>query len=148
MTEKEIEAKQFDQFYPTKVWLATIVMLAPVIIVIIELYRDANYLANNDNLKVLLLFIVFGIFFSLPALALTYISFSILANKNSSEYLIRILCAVVALLCTFMIFWFINGTAATKLALIYSTSVVIASFLFKVKHRTALPTTLHCSNGG
>lgn len=141
MTEKDIGAKQFDQFYPTKVWLATILLLAPIIIVIVELYRDENYLANNDNITILLLFIVFGIFLSLPALGLTYLTFSILALHNRSESLIRTLCSVVALLCTVITFWLINGAIANKLALIYSASIVIASLLFKVKQCTALPTT-------
>ena len=141
MEQDDINEKWFDSLYPMKVWLATTVLLVLILIIIQEIYKDAGFLFNIDKVITLLLSIVFAIFISVPALVLTYLTFSILVLNNRSEMLIRFLCAVIAVLSAFLILRLFIGIAASNLTLIYLPCIVMASMFFKVKQSTAAPTT-------
>jgi Sec-independent protein secretion pathway component TatC len=127
-----------NKIYPFQLWLTSVLVIAPIIIIVANLINSRNI----EELGVLPLFIAFGIFFSLPVLLICYFTYRLLIKRTSSALLIKIIINTITIIGVFTTFYVISGSMALILSLVYSGSVVISSLLFKIKEREkALPIT-------
>ena len=121
-----------DKFYPLKVWLTTVVFIAPILLFVGNAIFDPAYFKNHDNFLIPFLFIGLGLVLSLPTLLLCYLVFSISSHKLNSSVLIKIIFIVVCVTGIFITFSLIGGSEAKVYSFFYSASVIISSISFKV----------------
>jgi hypothetical protein len=123
---------RINKLYPLKVWLTTIVLIAPLLLFAGSLILDSSYYKSSDNYFILLLFIGFGLLYSLPTFLLCYLTFIISSHKLNSSLLIKTMFDAVCITGIFITFSLIGGSEATQYSFCYSASVIIASLLFRV----------------
>lgn len=123
---------RINKLYPLKVWLTSIVIIAPFLLFIGSMILDSSYYKNPDNYFILLLFIGFGLLYSLPTFLICYLTFEISSYKTNSPLLIKALFNVVCITGIFITFSLIGGSEITQDGFFYSASVIISSLIFKV----------------
>ncbi len=57
-----------NNWYPLQLWLTSVVFVAPVILIFISIFNNIGNAHNSFDFGVIVLFIVFGLVFSGPAL--------------------------------------------------------------------------------
>lgn len=118
-----------NKLYPIQLWLTTIVFVAPLLIILVGLINEEWIM----GLEVIPLFIMFGIVFSLPSLLVCFAAYKILTVKISSPILIKILLNLILVGAVLITFALISGSLASRLSIVYSASIVIASLFYSVK---------------
>jgi len=121
-----------NKLYPLQLWLTTIVVVAPVLIFFGSMIFDPSFLRDPNSLGVILLFIAFGLGYSLPTFLVSIIVFDIIARRIKSPLVIKMLLNFVSILGAFATFLIIGGSGAISGGLIYSTGIIISSLLFRV----------------
>jgi hypothetical protein len=127
----EMETIAINKIYPVQIWLATII-IAPILLSIVNLIEDHNYFNNSDNFLVIILFIGYGLFFSLPAFVIFFIAFKILIRNPSSPLLIKIITDLISIGCLIITFLLIEGSMIFLGSIYYSASIIISSLFFKI----------------
>jgi hypothetical protein len=124
--------------YPYKHWLTTLIVSALTIFFIDVITGNNNF---NDALGICILFIIYGLFFSLPMFILYLLLFYILIRQVNSIFIIKTILNAATICGTFITIQLIGGTMMTpKLALFYSIILIICSFIFKIKKPNAADT--------
>jgi Sec-independent protein secretion pathway component TatC len=124
--------------YPFKHWFSTLIVSALVILAI-DIISANNTL--NDAVGIFVLFIIYGLFFSLPVFILYLILFSVLIRKINSEFMIKTILNATTICGVFITIKLIGGSMMTpKLALFYSVALIVCSFIFKIKKQNAADT--------
>lgn len=119
--------------YPYKHWLTSIA-LAPTFPILynIAFLHGENYL---DYLKGYPAFFLYGLLSSLPAFAIYLLLFSYLAKGAYSELIIKTLLNLATITCIFLTFLILGGSEENDIAIMYSVSVLITSFFYKIKSK-------------
>ncbi|MBC3541148.1 hypothetical protein ACFSC6_03130 [Rufibacter sediminis] len=120
--------KHPNNLFPLEIWVLVIVIVAPLLLVIVGCIDQKL----NVGIEFLVLFILFGAFFSLPALLISFLSFKFLVARTKSSFLVKVLFNLVVILTVITYFWIMSGSMAFMLSLIYSASVVLSTMMIPV----------------
>jgi hypothetical protein len=123
---------KFDMKYPIKIWLMSIAFFGPIVMSIMSLWEHRDYLDNPSNIGLIFLFVPFGLVLSLPTLTITFLTFVFAIRQFQSAIVIRLICLTVSVLGVFITFLLLKGSMAPMLTWVYSISVTLSSFLFRV----------------
>jgi hypothetical protein len=120
--------------YPVQVWLASMLIGSLLFITTFRSY-DA---------MLIFLIILFNLVFSIPTLGAYFLAFHILADVPASIVFIKLLMAIVAIICTFVTFQllgfpFPKHFLDKSLYLYYSIAILIGSFLFRLRKTKKAP---------
>ena len=117
--------------YPYKHWLTSLAV-GPLIWLAQDFFSRGS--SQIDVIGIYMLFIIFGLFFSLPVFVLHLLLFNLLIRKTNSIFIIKTILNLITIPCIFIAIKLIGGTLMTPLlGLYYSVALIICSFLFKVK---------------
>ena len=122
---------KINRLFPLQLWLMTVIVVAPIIIIITNAIKESGFFKHPENIKFILALIVFGLFFSLPVFIISIISYKILLQKKLSSFQIKIiliLICIIGVVVTFLIASrdFLVGTSY------YSISIVISSLFIRI----------------
>lgn len=117
--------------YPFLLWITTI-FLAPVLYLILLSIKSGTK-EGMDGLAYIMLFVIFGVFYSLPVPGIVYLLFLFLNKRLRSSIFLVIIIDVVTIGCTLVTFYLIGGTMMPELGLVYSAAVVLASLILQLK---------------
>jgi hypothetical protein len=117
-----------NTLYPIQLWLTSTVVIAPLLLIMTGLV-NAKW---NVGIETVPIFIPFGLVLSLPVLLICLLIFRIIIQEVSSQLLIKVILAVVAITGVVISFLIISGSMAFMLSLIYSGSIIIASLICKI----------------
>jgi hypothetical protein len=126
------ETPKTNNLYPLQVWLISVVIISPILLFVGSVIFDPSYYKQLDNYIIILLFMSFGLLYSLPTFAFCYLTFIISSNKLDSSLLIKTIFNAVCIAGIFITFSHIGGSEATLYSYFYSASVIISSFIFRV----------------
>ncbi|ANE52299.1 hypothetical protein SY85_19225 [Flavisolibacter tropicus] len=121
----------YNKLFPLQLWVLTIV-LGPILLCIGGAVYDIGLLDNTKNLEVILLFIPFGLFFSLPTFLVVCLAYFLTQEKLPATF-VRLLLIILAIIGVCVTFWLIEGSLAIPLSITYSLTVVISSLFLKVR---------------
>jgi hypothetical protein len=128
-------------WYPSKLWLLTIVVPTPI------LYLITNSVIYSDIIPQLIFFsLLFALFMSLPVYIVCHLTYLALIKSNLPSLLIK---AVIDLLCIvgiFITFRIISGEILNSASWYYSASVIVFSIFLKVYKRDKTTPTFTDSN--
>lgn len=127
-----MQVQRANNWYPFQVWISTIVIGGPVLISIIGQFYGNGLVSFIQNFSWNMVFIPFGIFYSLPVLGLYYIVYRSLIRKEISPLIIKIILCLLCVAGIVVTLNLIHGSMVPFLSLTYSVSVVFSSFVFKV----------------
>lgn len=114
--------------YPFQLWLTSVAGLAPLLFIAIGIIEKSN----NVGLESIPAFVMIGLLFSLPMLALCYVIYMVLIRKLASAILIKVIVNLITIAGIFLTFHLIKGSMALMLSLIYSVSVILASIFYRI----------------
>lgn len=124
--------------YPYKHWLTTLIVSALTIFFIDVISGNNNF---NDALGICMLFIIYGLLFSLPMFILYFLLFYILIRKVNSALIIKTILNTVTICGIYITIQLIGGTMMTpKLATYYSIILIVCSLFFKIKKQNTADT--------
>lgn len=121
-----------DIFFPLKVWIVSISLIAPVFIFVAGAILGASFLFESDYYRFLLLFVWLGLFYSVPTFLVSWLVFLISVAKIESTILIKIVFDFIAITGMFITFYLLLDAVEWLYILIYGASVIAASLAFKV----------------
>ncbi len=127
-----VDSPKTNKLYPLKTWLTTVVVISPILLFGGSAIFDPSYYKNSDNYFIILLFIVFGLLYSIPTFVVGNLTFIILCRRLDSPFLIKTIFSVFCIAGIFITFSIIGGSEATLYSFFYSAGVIISSFIFKV----------------
>ena len=128
-----------NKFYPFEHWVVTI-LIGPLLLVPYELIRS-SYQDAIGALEMFLLYLVFGLVYSLPDLIAYYFAYKTIIKRLNSERLIKTILNCIAIIGVVLTFLLIRGSLAVTLAIAYSIAVVISSLFPKLRNDTEMPIT-------
>lgn len=117
--------------YPFQVWLTTIAIVAPLIITLHGVLQS-NYHFSTVDVTFLFGTVPLGLIFSLPVFIIHYVLFIFLTKKRLKTLGIKLTLCITCLIGVFLTFHIIGGTSEHNFRILYSTSVILPSFIFKV----------------
>jgi hypothetical protein len=116
-----------NKLYPIKVWLATVLVTAPLLMV------GATLIGQFGGLDIIGLFIVLGLFFSLPTLLVAALSFWLLIRYSTSALLAKVCFMLITVAGIWITLGIISGSMSRMLSVIYTASIIISGFVFRVR---------------
>ncbi len=125
---------KINKLYTFQLWLTTVILISPIILFGTEFYLNHSYFNNSDNNGAVLIFILFGLIFSLPTLLATYLIFAALTRKHSDIIHIKIAVILVSSIGVLITFLFM-GSRPFLPFVCYSASIIICSLFYKVYKR-------------
>jgi uncharacterized membrane-anchored protein len=134
---KEMEKRTANNLYPLQVWSLTLIVIAPIVTTIYT-YFSKNPSPLADRYSWIWLLVPFGFFYSIPALLFYYLSFKILAARQLKPSIIRSILCVICIFGIYITFFIIKGSMANLLSEIYSASVILPSYVFKIYQNKAI----------
>jgi hypothetical protein len=141
-----METVSINRSYVINVWIASILTAPGLMLVIFALSAGVYWDVGFISFYILTVFV--EVFFCLPALFLHRLAFLELFSSMKSEKKLKIILAVISLLC--LAFTFVIAEQAWDFGYDYDTlvpflcfisSVVLSSFVFKTRIANALPIT-------
>lgn len=118
--------------YPFKHWITSLV-LGPLFEFIYALFYNSNFKLSTDIISIYILYLIFGLVFSLPVFVCYLILFNVLIKKRVSTKMIKILLNLLAIVSMFFLIKSIGGTAmTTSLCISYSIGILICSYFYKL----------------
>jgi Sec-independent protein secretion pathway component TatC len=122
-----------DYAYPFRHWLTSLA-LGPLIIFIYALLFEPDYKFNSDMPGMYMLYVAFGLFFSLPVFIVYLLLFNLLIRMAKSMLLIKMALNLVTIIGVFMTIKLMGFSEVTlSLPLIYSIAIIASSFFYKIK---------------
>lgn len=130
-----------NKLYPLQLWLTSIV-LAPILFFIIGFSNSPNMSGDSGAFAVLLLFVFFGLFYSLPVFIVTFIAFKMIMKKEHNPLLVKVILNAIAVAGVFLTFMIIQGMNSLNwnsnrsglvFSLIYSASIILSSMFYKMR---------------
>lgn len=119
--------------YLFKHWFGTL-LIAPIIAQVIELIITKNNQIFSFS-ESYLLFLIFGLFFSIPTYLLYIFLYYFLIQKNINTVCSKIILISFAVSGIIITFWIIGGTFSFKGALSYSLSSIVTGLIFKINYK-------------
>jgi hypothetical protein len=117
---------------PVYLWLLTTCVVGPILLLLGSGLYDSNYLKNPINIGVVLLFIPFGMIFSLPTFLVVWLV-HLIVGQTLTPILIKLLLISVSIAGIFITFLLIDGSMAMSYSWCYAISVVISGLILQVK---------------
>ncbi len=126
-----------DSLYPFKHWILTL-LIGPFIIAIFDFFSDGS--SNMlDFFEAYPFFMIFGIMFSIPALILYVILFSIVPYKKISLPVLKWMFNLFIILCILLLNYFLGDLRISWYTFSYPIAVVISSLFLKMKANDEFP---------
>ena len=119
-------------FYPVQVWITTLVLGGPIVLTVYDQIHRNGLVSVVQDFAWNIIFIPFGMLYSLPVLALYYFIFRLLTNKGVKALVIKIILCLLCIAGILVTLNLIHGSMIPLLSITYSCSVVVASFVFKI----------------
>lgn len=116
--------------YPLKHWLTSLA-IGPLIMIIYDTVISAKLM--NDAIGMYFLFLLYGVFFSLPTLILYLFLYSRVVNTQTSNLVSKTILnflGVVGIVVTFLL---IGGSMSQILTLSYSGALIFGSLLYNIR---------------
>jgi hypothetical protein len=126
-----MQKKSANKLYPFKVWLSTIGIVAPLLMIINGVFNSNNQTSAADS-ALLFVTIIFALFFSMPVLIVHYLVFNLLIKKQLKAFGIKLILCIISIAGIYIIFHLIRGSMEYIMSAIYSLSVILPSFIFKI----------------
>ncbi|MGV3540854.1 MAG: hypothetical protein ACO1OQ_13655 [Rufibacter sp.] len=114
-------------FFPISLWLFSVVLIAPVILV--PVLGGAYNSDLGDTFALFPLFIISGLLLSIPVFMITYFSYHLLVKRITSRLLLRVLMCTIAISGMLITFYITGGSAAPVFASVYAISIALASMI-------------------
>ena len=132
----EQNSRQYE-YYPFKLWIISIGIIAPVLVGLFATINNSSYFSKSNSIGVILVFILFGLIFSIPTFLISMILFKILFEKSISVTVIKVLINLIGIAGVLITFRIIElNDDSNTYAIIYSFSIVIASFFVSIRNKT------------
>jgi hypothetical protein len=125
------EKDYINTTYPFQVWLTTIVIVAPFIITLHGVLQS-NYHASAEDVGLLIVTVFLGLILSLPVFIIHYVLFIFLTKKRLRALGIKLTLCITCLIGVFLTFRIIGDTSEHNFSILYSTSIILPSFIFKI----------------
>lgn len=122
-----------NKFYPLKLWLLSILIVAPLLLIVVSLILNSSEIKKPEDFFVVILFMLVGLVYSIPTCIVSFLFYKILARNLKSVFLIKFFLNAVVITGVFITFWIINGSEKLRFSLFYSASVIISSLLIRMK---------------
>lgn len=126
-----------NKLYPLKHWLATLV-IGPILPALYSLVIDKSIIDLKDLIQLYPLYLILGIFFSIPLLAIYYLCFAIMEKLTTSGLLVKTILTLLTVAGIYVTFKIIKGSMVPIEICAYSGAAIICSFIFKIKKVTHL----------
>lgn len=124
-----------DKTYPFKHWVTSLAV-GPLGLFIQDMVSGNNNL--NDAVGIYILFVGFGIAFSLPVFLLYLLLFNLLTKNVNTVLPVKTILNLIAIIGVFVTIKLIGGTMmTTTLALYYSVALFVCSFFYKIKTQSS-----------
>ena len=123
--------------YPYKHWLTSII-LVPIFSILYN-FAFAEWQRALDSLKAFPIFFLIGIIMSIPTFVIYLILFIYLDKYTNSEFIIKSILNLVTFICMFLTF-LILGSQEQELATMYTASVLITSFFYRINEKNTKQT--------
>ena len=136
-----MENRSANNWYPLQVWFLTIVIIAPLETIIYNRFFTENIAPLADRYTWIILLVSFGLFFSFPVLIIYYLLFSLLIKKKIRPLVIKFILYLFSITGIYLTFALIHGSMVNLLSMIYSASVILPSFIFKIYRDNTIPNT-------
>lgn len=132
MQEREL----INYSYVIKLWLISVGVVSPIFLGMFTISNNSGDFRLNDSLGVIVLFIFFGLFFSIPTLLLCLAVFWGLRKTRISNLYLKLVLDLISILGIYVTFYFIDmGAMMNAYFLIYAVSVVISSIIIPLRSR-------------
>jgi hypothetical protein len=134
MASKLTKNNNINIVYPLEVWFTTIVIVAPLIIIFYDIFfsRPQSILFGDYSVVAI---IPIGIILSTPVLLLYYSLFRFLIKKEVRALHLKFILLATVITGIILTFYCIGGTAEFTMTLLYSTSVLLSSFIFRISKK-------------
>src|SRR5579863_1526186 len=126
-----MESFKINATYPFLVWIATIALVAPLLVVSHGLFFVEDYSRSAGDFSWIML-IPFGMVLSLPVLIINYLIFYFLTKKGIKALGVKLILCITSISGILLTFHIIGGSTEYTFDILYSVSVVLPSFLFRV----------------
>ena len=118
-----------NYLYPLQTWLLSLAVIAPILMFIEFVFIPSRLI---DDLAVPFVFIPFALALSLPTFLVYYLSFLFLTRQLGSSIRVKMVLNAICIAGILITFSLIGGSEIINLFILYSTSVLVSSFIFKV----------------
>jgi hypothetical protein len=120
------------KFLPVYLWLLTTCIVGPILLLLGSGLYDSNYLKNPLNIGVVLLFIPFGMTFSLPTFLVVWLV-HLMVGQTLTPILMKLLLISVSIAGIFITFLLIDGSMSISYSWYYAISVILSGLILRVK---------------
>lgn len=117
-----------DNFYPVVHWLTSLLVAPFVHYLSLRVLQGAHV---SGLLGLFWVYVVYGLFYSLPAFLLYYICFRMLASRFESDLYLKIVFNTGAILCAAVTFYWIDNQVVYNLTATYAVTIILCSLFFK-----------------
>jgi hypothetical protein len=118
--------------YPVKHWLTTLT-LGPLLMIIYDAFISTRLM--NESVGIYILFLMFGVCFSLPAFFLYLFIYNRIIKEKISNLSIKTILNVIGVTLVIAIFLLIKGSMSQLLIFCYSIAIVVGSLFYRLRPR-------------
>ncbi|MGC3945563.1 MAG: hypothetical protein QM762_13770 [Chryseolinea sp.] len=116
--------------YPIKHWLTSLI-IGPTIMIVYDTIDNSKLM--NDAIGVYVLFVSFGILFSIPTFIVYAWTYNAIIKTDKSNLAIKAVLITLAILGVVVTFSLIKGTLIFKASIFYSVGLIIGSLFYNVR---------------
>lgn len=126
-----MEKRLANNSFPFWVWILTVAVIGPISLSIMIV--SSNSVSSMGFYANLLLYLVFGLIFSLPVFGIYYFVFKLLTNKNKSTKTVKVWMTLICLIGMYITFYIMSGEGINLIHTSpYPGGLIISTLLFKV----------------
>lgn len=122
-----------DYFYPARVWLLDVCIVAPISLLVSLAIRGENVF-GSDTPQVLKYVIIVGLLYSLPTLALMYIVYLICVRQERERNATKLICCVFCLAAILLTFLFLFREDAYQFIFPYAVATIVSFLIMPLKY--------------
>jgi hypothetical protein len=129
-----VKKRLANNWYPLLVWLLTVIVIGPTVSSIVMKFLGITVIQEARDLKLnFRVFLVFGLFFSIPVFVIYFVIFKILTYKNKSILFVKTCLNTICTIGIFITFYIMSASTTNMyFSLVYTVSAIISSFVFNV----------------
>lgn len=116
--------------YPLKHWLTSL-SIGPLMMIIYDAFSSSKLM--NDAFVTCLLFVTFGLFFSLPVFILYVLVYNRIIKTDQSNLTIKIILNIIGVIGVVTTFSVIKGSITMVASICYSIALITGSIFYKVR---------------